>query len=758
MSVDFESRRLSRPSTIVVRANAASRESTINPNDIYDLHIPMHKIDTIKIHQETLKKLPLSEQVLYIVKKQHKYISSLRINQAPLSRNSLNVFFHLNKNNNESIKYNNDIKHDSFNNFTKMDEDHTHIIIPHNCADMDEFVLTESSTKRAIWDIVVLFLLLYTLIYLPLRVAFGDDNIALLDVIIDILFILDIIVSFFVSYRDVDGIEITHFSQICMQYIKTWLILDIIASFPYYLFTSSSLGKVGLFIRLPRLLRMTRLVRLIKLLRAYRLKKFFEKIEYSPKVHQGWIRILKLFTLIICFGHFSACLWFFVGDLTKDFNGLSWIMDFNGPYGGIHDESKSKQYITSLYFSISTIATVGFGDLYPQNYIEMIYCICIILFGAILFSYITATISSVIQHFDYKAKLYRTKMDYLLTIIRTSNISPGLRYKLVNEMSLKWKQQNSNNYHLTLRDELPRMLLYEVSLDMHSELINKSKFFNIFKDDIKNYVFIGDIIAEMKPEFAFDGEFIAHCDEPVNYWGIIKHGSIVGISPLNIDIEFMLWCNGDSMGEVGIFLTQNWPWNMRSTSDTSYFIINTSNFLSVLSHHHIVSKKLIRLARTRVKRINRIKKIKALREKKNKAKQKKLKQLQQLIKNKNYTFKKQFGHEYAWWDDMKVAKFKRKWKHLLVNSTPKDKWKYIRFFIQRIIKPGPDKSANSSYINDNSDDDFTDFIDDPSEFRECVNEIISDMKMWRKGFTEMNTHMPNMDTNTHRSSVSSLID
>ena len=66
----------------------------------------------------------------------------------------------------------------------------------------------------------------------------------------------------------------------------------------------------------------------VKLIRTYRLKKVFEALEYSPRVHQGVVRIGKLLFLVVSFGHFSACIWYFIGDITRidgELHPDSWI-------------------------------------------------------------------------------------------------------------------------------------------------------------------------------------------------------------------------------------------------------------------------------------------------------------------------------------------------------------------------------------------------------------------------------------------------
>lgn len=51
-------------------------------------------------------------------------------------------------------------------------------------------------------------------------------------------------------------------------------------------------------------------------------------------------------------------------------------------------------YLSSLYFSIETMTSVGYGDLIPQTDRERAYTIVMIMIGAITYSYIIASMVS----------------------------------------------------------------------------------------------------------------------------------------------------------------------------------------------------------------------------------------------------------------------------------------------------------------------------------------------------------------------------
>ena len=66
------------------------------------------------------------------------------------------------------------------------------------------------SKFRVFWNILSIIILLYTATVMPFRIAFVDDDEIVIwsivvDSIIDLLFLLDIFVTFISSYEDKDG-------------------------------------------------------------------------------------------------------------------------------------------------------------------------------------------------------------------------------------------------------------------------------------------------------------------------------------------------------------------------------------------------------------------------------------------------------------------------------------------------------------------------------------------------------------------------
>ncbi|XP_067117036.1 potassium voltage-gated channel subfamily H member 7-like [Osmerus mordax] len=144
---------------------------------------------------------------------------------------------------------------------------------------MDRFTILHYSPFKAVWDWLILLLVIYTAILTPYSAAFllndreeqkrrecgySCSPLNVVDLMVDIMFIVDILINFRTTYVNVNEEVVSHPAKIAIHYFKGWFLIDMVAAIPFDLliFGSGSdgtafslLGCTGLHEDIPGLWR-----------------------------------------------------------------------------------------------------------------------------------------------------------------------------------------------------------------------------------------------------------------------------------------------------------------------------------------------------------------------------------------------------------------------------------------------------------------------------------------------------------------------
>lgn len=160
----------------------------------------------------------------------------------------------------------------------------------------------------------------------PFRIAFSDDEADALmwtitDVGSDLIFIIDIIITFFVIENDSEGLPIVTLKGIARKYLRGYFAFDMISSIPistiiYITFAIKSAEQDPTnyntnfqFVNLIKTFRVYRVVVIMKILRIIRQSKILElitaKLYLTPAITALVNNLIRLLFVV----HFIGCIW-----------------------------------------------------------------------------------------------------------------------------------------------------------------------------------------------------------------------------------------------------------------------------------------------------------------------------------------------------------------------------------------------------------------------------------------------------------------
>ncbi|CAP37254.2 Protein CBR-UNC-103.2 [Caenorhabditis briggsae] len=347
------------------------------------------------------------------------------------------------------------------------------------------------SPFKAVWDWIILLLVIYTAIFTPYVAAFllrelqdttkksrFTEPLEIVDLIVDIMFIVDIIINFRTTYVNeneevrvfwnLTPLVVSHPGKIATHYFKGWFIIDMVAAVPFdLLLVSTNSDETTTLIGLLKTARLLRLVRVARKLDRYS--------EYGAAV------LLLLMATFALIAHWLACIWYAIGSAELSHKEYTWLHQLskqvtqpytstNGtvPTGG---PTLKSRYVTSLYFTLSTITSIGFGNVSATTDSEKIFTIIMMILGSLMYASVFGNVSAIIQRLYSGTARYHTEMSRLREFIRFHQIPNPLRQRLEDYFQHAWAYTNGIDMNLVLKG-FPDCLQADICLHLNRNLLS----------------------------------------------------------------------------------------------------------------------------------------------------------------------------------------------------------------------------------------------------------------------------------------------
>ena len=246
----------------------------------------------------------------------------------------------------------------------------------------------------------------YKISFEPAGLSTSDGS-AIVEYVLISVFLVDIIVNFHLAYydeQDANDVIVYDRKRIAKHYLRSMFWIDVLGVFPFYVLLLACTGQLGQDSRLAQYLNLVRLVRLVRL---HRMKQLFDILQFNTHVSLIWLTILRNIAAALVWTHFSACVMYFIARQLNFDGDTTWIG------GSFSDMQGFERYLTSLYWSVVTFTTVGYGDFSPVHWAEQIWGMIYMLLNIILHSWIIGSMTLLIVKTDEKTKEYRESLEVL---------------------------------------------------------------------------------------------------------------------------------------------------------------------------------------------------------------------------------------------------------------------------------------------------------------------------------------------------------
>ncbi|XP_003794483.1 potassium voltage-gated channel subfamily H member 5 isoform X1 [Otolemur garnettii] len=403
---------------------------------------------------------------------------------------------------------------------------------------------------KTTWDWVILILTFYTAIMVPYNVSFKtkQNNIAwlVLDSVVDVIFLVDIVLNFHTTFVGPGGEVISDPKLIRMNYLKTWFVIDLLSCLPYDIINAFENVDEGI----SSLFSSLKVVRLLRLGRVAR--KLDHYLEYGAAV---------LVLLVCVFGlvaHWLACIWYSIGDyevideVTNTIQIDSWLyqlaLSIGTPYryntsAGIWEGGPSKDslYVSSLYFTMTSLTTIGFGNIAPTTDVEKMFSVAMMMVGSLLYATIFGNVTTIFQQMYANTNRYHEMLNNVRDFLKLYQVPKGLSERVMDYIVSTWSMSKGIDTEKVL-SICPKDMRADICVHLNRKVFNEHPAFRLASDGC-----LRALAVEFQTIHCAPGDLIYHAGESVDALCFVVSGSLEVIQD---DEVVAILGKGDVFGDI----------------------------------------------------------------------------------------------------------------------------------------------------------------------------------------------------------------
>ncbi|XP_074594624.1 potassium voltage-gated channel protein ether a go-go isoform X2 [Brevipalpus obovatus] len=456
-------------------------------------------------------------------------------------------------------------------------------------------ILLHYCAFKAIWDWIILCLTFYTAIMVPFNVAFknkttDDISLLVLDSIVDVIFFIDIVLNFHTTFVGPNGEVVSDPKIIRMNYLKSWFIIDLLSCLPYDIFNAFDAGEeqgIGSLFSALKVVRLLRLGRVVRKLDRY--------LEYGA----------AMLILLLCFymlvGHWLACIWYSIGKSDAE-NGYvyGWLwklgnitkQPFNFTVSELASPSgmrpaselvggpkRGTMYITALYFTMTCMTSVGFGNVAPETDNEKVFTICMMIIGALLYATIFGHVTTIIQQMTSSTARYHDMLNNVREFMKLHEVPKALTERVMDYVVSTWTMSKGIDTKKVL-SYCPKDMTADICVHLNRKVFNEHPGFRLASDGC-----LRALAMYFSMDHSAPGDLLYHSGESIDTLCFVVSGSLEVIQD---DEVVAILGKGDVFGDAfwkEPTIGQSCA-NVRALTYCDLHAIKRDKLLEVLNFYH----------------------------------------------------------------------------------------------------------------------------------------------------------------------------
>ena len=251
--------------------------------------------------------------------------------------------------------------------------------------------------------------------------------------------------------------------------------------------------------------------------------KAISKISFSFDYKISVLKAISCFTGVLLLAHLIACGWLRLR--------------------GLENLDLTSAYIRSYYWSITSLTTVGYGDIVPKQNAEYLYATFVMILGIAMYAVIIGNIANLLAQRDHTRIAYQEKIEKLKSYLKYHQIPQKMQQRIWDYYQYTWINRIGSDGFKPITD-LPEPLRTDIALHLAGDLIRASEFFKDGSPELLRF-----LAPRLNARLNLPGDIIIRESEPGEEMFFIAEGAVEVIKSDKIINTLK---SGDYFGEMSL--------------------------------------------------------------------------------------------------------------------------------------------------------------------------------------------------------------
>lgn len=434
-----------------------------------------------------------------------------------------------------------------------------------------KYLVSPYDPRYKVWETFLILLVVYSAWICPLEFAFLrylPSAPFVVDEVVNGFFAVDIMLTFFVPYVDKKSyVLVDDPKKIAVRYLSSWFAFDVCSTVPFH--------SISLLFNKHEHSLGFKFLNVLRLWRLRRVSSLFARLEKDIRFNYAVIRCTKLISVTLFAIHSAGCINYLIADRYPD-PKRTWI---GAVMPNFREDGLWIRYVTSLYWSITTMTTTGYGDLHAENTREMLFGISYMLFNLWLTAYLIGNMTNLVVHSTSRTRDFRDMVQATSEFAARNQLPQQIEEQMLNHICLRFKTEGLK--HQETLDILPKAMRSSISLYLFFPVVQGAYLFKGVSSS-----FIQQLVTEMQTEyFAPKEDIILQNDNPSDLYLLVS-GAVDIVAFLDgTEQVYGKAAEGELLGEIGVLCNKRQPFTFRTTKLSQILRISRSKLMDIIQEN-----------------------------------------------------------------------------------------------------------------------------------------------------------------------------